>query len=206
MLASPWLTGNSIEDEGAKALAAALEPRQNPDQTWVFNVALQKLILSCEPHHFPYTCRDLSCSFVPVLACLHFNGRWWIIQVQEMYVLQSIMRMIEGCQAASNRRRWCPRGSQGTGLELRAPRPSPLPWSRTRAGTRPGCSTGPCRSLSYHVSLTIFHIHVAIFLALSPSSHAAIQRPVVDHPGPRNVCAAIHLEDDCSMSSMLCCL
>ena len=40
--------GNSIQDEGAKAVAAALEPRKNPDGTWAFNPALQELDLSCE--------------------------------------------------------------------------------------------------------------------------------------------------------------
>ena len=69
---SLWLADTGIGAEGAKAIAAALEPRQNPDQTWVFNGALQKLDLGGEPHRFPYiTFRDLPCSFVPVLACLH---------------------------------------------------------------------------------------------------------------------------------------
>ena len=39
---------NSIQDEGAKAVAAALEPRKNPDGTWAFNPALQTLDLQSE--------------------------------------------------------------------------------------------------------------------------------------------------------------
>ena len=39
---------NSIQDEGAKAVAAALEPRENPDGTWAFNPALQTLDLQSE--------------------------------------------------------------------------------------------------------------------------------------------------------------
>ena len=37
-----------ILDEGAKAVAAALEPRKNPDGTWAFNPALQTLDLQSE--------------------------------------------------------------------------------------------------------------------------------------------------------------
>ena len=36
---------NNIGDAGAVALGAALEPKQNPDGTWVFNPALSTLNL-----------------------------------------------------------------------------------------------------------------------------------------------------------------
>ena len=42
---------NDIQDEGAKAVAAALEPRKNPDGTWAFNPALQTLNLNSEEPH-----------------------------------------------------------------------------------------------------------------------------------------------------------
>ena len=35
--------GNRIGDEGAEALGAALEPKQNPNGTWVFNTAMTTL-------------------------------------------------------------------------------------------------------------------------------------------------------------------
>ena len=132
-----------------------------------------------------------------------FNGRWWIIQVQEMYVVQSILRMIAACQAgASDRRRWRPRGSQRTRLEIGAPRPSPLPWSPTRTRTRPGCSTRPCRSFTWDVSLTIFRIHLVIAHALVPSLPASMQCPPVDPGlGIACACASTHLADGCGMSS-----
>ena len=40
---------NKIGDEGAKALAGALAPRQNPDGTWTHNNALSRLDLSGAP-------------------------------------------------------------------------------------------------------------------------------------------------------------
>ena len=43
----PAASDNSIGDDGAEALGAALEPKQNPDGTWVFNTALSTLYLSC---------------------------------------------------------------------------------------------------------------------------------------------------------------
>ena len=50
--------GNNIGAEGAKALAAALEPRQNPDGTWAFNGALNELVLTGES--FPPTrCQEI---------------------------------------------------------------------------------------------------------------------------------------------------
>ena len=45
---------NDIGDEGAVALGAALEPKQNPDGTWVFNTALITLGLSCAGPCIPY--------------------------------------------------------------------------------------------------------------------------------------------------------
>ena len=46
------------------ALGAALEPKQNPDGTWVFNPALSALNLRCAapdpriiPMHGPYQCK-----------------------------------------------------------------------------------------------------------------------------------------------------
>ena len=48
----PGAAGNIIGDEGAKALASALEPRKNPDGTWAFNQALKELNLyseTCSP-------------------------------------------------------------------------------------------------------------------------------------------------------------
>ena len=45
LFASPAAAGNFIGDEGAVALGAALEPKQNPDGTWVFNTALIALLL-----------------------------------------------------------------------------------------------------------------------------------------------------------------
>ena len=46
-----WLAGNRIGEDGAKAVAAALEPRKNPDDSWVYNGALEKLWLQggCPP-------------------------------------------------------------------------------------------------------------------------------------------------------------
>ena len=41
----PVAADNNIGDEGAEALGAALEPKQNPDGTWVFNTALSTLEL-----------------------------------------------------------------------------------------------------------------------------------------------------------------
>ena len=45
-----------VGDEGAKALAAALMPRQNPDGTWAFNSVLEALDLEGALYHgtFPY--------------------------------------------------------------------------------------------------------------------------------------------------------
>ena len=40
--------GNAIGDEGARTLAETLAPRQNPDEQWVFNGALNTLDLGCE--------------------------------------------------------------------------------------------------------------------------------------------------------------
>ena len=52
--ATPGSAENNIGAEGAKALASALEPRENPDGTWAFNGALEKLYLQGETcGHFP---------------------------------------------------------------------------------------------------------------------------------------------------------
>ena len=45
--------GNGIGAEGAKALADALAPRQNPDGTWTHNNALSYLILFSAPSRRP---------------------------------------------------------------------------------------------------------------------------------------------------------
>ena len=42
------VSGNKIGVEGGKAIAAALEPRKNPDGSWAFNEALNHLNLTCE--------------------------------------------------------------------------------------------------------------------------------------------------------------
>ena len=42
---SPAAADNHVREEGALALGAALEPKQNPDGTWVFNTALSTLDL-----------------------------------------------------------------------------------------------------------------------------------------------------------------
>ena len=42
------VTDNDIGVEGGKAIAAALEPRKNPDGSWAFNGALNYLDLSGE--------------------------------------------------------------------------------------------------------------------------------------------------------------
>ena len=39
------VSGNGIGDEVCKAIAAALEPRKNPDGSWAFNEALNHLDL-----------------------------------------------------------------------------------------------------------------------------------------------------------------
>ena len=41
---------NGIRVEGGKAIAAALEPRKNPDGSWAFNGALNTLELASECH------------------------------------------------------------------------------------------------------------------------------------------------------------
>ena len=41
-----YTAAGNIGDEGAVALGAALQPKQNPDGTWVFNKALSTLSLS----------------------------------------------------------------------------------------------------------------------------------------------------------------
>jgi hypothetical protein len=40
--------GNKIGADGAKALADALKPQKNPDNSWCHNQALQKLDLSSD--------------------------------------------------------------------------------------------------------------------------------------------------------------
>ena len=47
LCALPAAAVNDIGDEGAVALGAALEPKQNPDGTWVFNTAMSDLYLNC---------------------------------------------------------------------------------------------------------------------------------------------------------------
>ena len=47
--AASGAAGNEIGDEGAKALADALAPRQNPDGTWTHNNALSTLNLTGAP-------------------------------------------------------------------------------------------------------------------------------------------------------------
>ena len=52
--AAPGSADNDIGAEGAKALASALEPRENPDGTWASNGALKGLNLWSEAFsHFP---------------------------------------------------------------------------------------------------------------------------------------------------------
>ena len=45
--ASSGAADNEIGDEGVKALADALAPKQNPDGTWTYNNALKSLDLYC---------------------------------------------------------------------------------------------------------------------------------------------------------------
>ena len=53
-------------DEGATAIASALEPRKNPDGTWTFNSALKELDLSGK------TCSPLSLLLTfPLLSVQH---------------------------------------------------------------------------------------------------------------------------------------
>ena len=42
------VSGNDIGVEGGKAIAAALDPRKNPDGSWAFNGALNTLVLTGE--------------------------------------------------------------------------------------------------------------------------------------------------------------
>ena len=54
-----WDVANDIGDGGAKAIGSALAPRQNPDGTWIFNGALNRLGLnSASPvaRHPPAAC------------------------------------------------------------------------------------------------------------------------------------------------------
>ena len=45
LLPAPAVADIYIGAEGAKSLAAALEPRQEPDGSWTFNPALSNLVL-----------------------------------------------------------------------------------------------------------------------------------------------------------------
>ena len=60
-----WLADNQIGDDGAKAIAAALEPRKNPDDSWVYNEALKELYLGGESLAVsPALCAPLSASVI----------------------------------------------------------------------------------------------------------------------------------------------
>ena len=65
--AAPGSAVNKIGAEGAKALASALEPRNNPDGTWAFNGALKMLSLLGE------TCSPFPLLLAPPLVSAHHD-------------------------------------------------------------------------------------------------------------------------------------
>ena len=180
--AAPGAADNSIGDEGAKALASALEPRKNPDGSWAFNGALAELNLkgeTCGPFPccslLPFCRRSMMTdSAAPGSAVNHigaegakalasaleprknldgtwaFNGALKELNLQGETCSPFPLPLAPPlCLCPFCRRSMMTDSAdlalQGTTLEMREPRPSPLPWSPARTLMAPGRSTGRWR-------------------------------------------------------------